>query len=129
MAEGQEVLAAKNQLPGMGAKGFPSRPEGSGRRPEGYFDDQGFGDFEEDYPPAFEGHFPPHSDMGFHHPMDSFDPSRLSHDQQKSEHGMKLDPKDHDMINPLLYKPASKPPVIREGDWLCPSAAVSEIVT
>lgn len=28
------------------------------------------------------------------------------------------------MINPLLYKPASKPPVIREGDWLCPDPTV-----
>lgn len=28
--------------------------------------------------------------------------------------------KDLPLINPLLYKPASKPPVIKEGDWLCP---------
>lgn len=32
--------------------------------------------------------------------------------------------KDLAMINPLLYKPASKPPVIREGDWLCPDPTV-----
>lgn len=28
------------------------------------------------------------------------------------------------LINPLLYKPASKPPVIKEGDWLCPDSTV-----
>lgn len=28
------------------------------------------------------------------------------------------------LVNPLLYKPASKPPVIREGDWLCPDPTV-----
>ena len=28
------------------------------------------------------------------------------------------------LINPLLYKPASKPPVIKEGDWLCPDPTV-----
>lgn len=35
------------------------------------------------------------------------------------------DNKDLNMINPLLYKPASKPPIIREGDWLCPDPTVS----
>lgn len=29
-----------------------------------------------------------------------------------------------DFVNPLLYKPASKPPVIKEGDWLCPDSTV-----
>lgn len=33
--------------------------------------------------------------------------------------------KDQPLINPLLYKPASKPPVIREGDWLCPDSTCS----
>ena len=33
--------------------------------------------------------------------------------------------KDLPLINPLLYKPASKPPVIREGDWLCPDSTCS----
>lgn len=32
--------------------------------------------------------------------------------------------KDLDFVNPLLYKPASKPPVIKEGDWLCPDPTV-----
>jgi hypothetical protein len=33
--------------------------------------------------------------------------------------------KDLPLINPLLYKPASKPPIIREGDWLCPDSTCS----
>lgn len=33
--------------------------------------------------------------------------------------------RDLPLVNPLLYKPASKPPVIREGDWLCPDPTVS----
>ena len=32
--------------------------------------------------------------------------------------------KDLEFVNPLLYKPASKPPVIKEGDWLCPDPTV-----
>lgn len=31
-----------------------------------------------------------------------------------------------DFVNPLLYKPASKPPVIKEGDWLCPDPTVCD---
>lgn len=38
------------------------------------------------------------------------------------------DIKDMKMINPLLYKPASKPPIIREGDWLCPDTMVSKLL-
>jgi hypothetical protein len=34
------------------------------------------------------------------------------------------DLKGLDFVNPLLYKPASKPPVIKEGDWLCPDPTV-----
>jgi hypothetical protein len=33
-----------------------------------------------------------------------------------------------DFVNPLLYKPASKPPVIKEGDWLCPDPTVCDRV-
>lgn len=35
--------------------------------------------------------------------------------------------KDLPLINPLLYKPASKPPVIKEGDWLCPDPTVCTV--
>jgi hypothetical protein len=31
---------------------------------------------------------------------------------------------NREFVNPLLYKPASKPPVIKEGDWLCPEPTV-----
>lgn len=46
---------------------------------------------------------------------------RFNHQQEVNDEEYRNLP----LVNPLLYKPASKPPVIREGDWLCPDPTVS----
>lgn len=105
-----------------------SRPGGMPES-QGYFDDGGFGDFEaEEYGhgvPGYGGHFGGHHAEETHRGYGHMDPysGHLMHEGQRGG-GMKEDFGDLALINPLLYKPASKPPVIREGDWLCPDVSV-----
>lgn len=47
---------------------------------------------------------------------------------KRREAAMEAQLNDLPLINPLLYKPASKPPVIKEGDWLCPHPKVCTVV-
>jgi hypothetical protein len=56
-----------------------------------------------------------HHEPAEHNPENEY----LEHQTNDEEY------RDLPLVNPLLYKPASKPPVIREGDWLCPDPTVS----
>lgn len=97
---------------------------------QGYFEDGGYGDFEADeyghgvpgYGNHFGGHHPEEVHRGFGH-MDPYS-GHFLHEGHRGGGNLKEDLNDLALINPLLYKPASKPPVIREGDWLCPDVSV-----
>ena len=60
------------------------------------------------------------NDYGFGKSM-QYNGNRMLSDMNKD---MKMDHNKDIEINPFLYKQASKPPIIREGDWLCPDIKV-----
>ena len=145
---GQSKAPSNGQAPAkafMGSRGEQSqggsRPgeSGGGSRPRvvgsneghGYFDESSYPDFETDdfghggpnFESHYAGHHPDDLHRGFGH-MDPYDGSQLGHEAMKADGSLKDDIKDLSLINPLLYKPASKPPIIREGDWLCPDPTV-----
>lgn len=114
----------------------PGEP-GAGSRPRageihGYFDETSYPEFEIDEfghgGPGFEshyaGHHPEDLHRGFVH-LEGYEGGPLGHDL-KGDGSLKDDIKDLSLLNPLLYKPASKPPIIREGDWLCPDPTVAD---
>jgi hypothetical protein len=134
MAEGTEQAHAKASVAPQGPKTFqPPRAEGGRPRPEapGYYDEQNMGGFEADpysQKPNMGGYgnyygggaHPADKGYGGMHHMDGYD-NRGGHMGmllRKSSDGM------HEMGNDFGMKPASKPPIIREGDWLCPDPTV-----
>jgi hypothetical protein len=69
----------------------------------------------------------------FEEEHESIEQNHIAMSQGKfgDEHSQQMDDEEYrnlPLVNPLLYKPASKPPVIREGDWLCPDPTVSIFV-
>lgn len=134
MAEGTEQAHAKASVAPPGTKSFPaSRAEGGRPRPDapGYYDEQNMGGFEADpysQKPNMGGYggyygagaHPADKPYGMHH-MDGYD-TRGGHMGKTRSH---LEDDMHDMGNGYGMKPASKPPIIREGDWLCPSPNVT----
>ena len=107
------------------AQMFGSRLKaGPGSEMQGYYEENSFPDFgHEEYGAGLEemGFAGGPGDFSFGK-MGQYHPGRMLMDMQKD--GMRDHQKDMDVNNPLLFKPASKPPVIREGDWLCPELNV-----
>lgn len=141
---GQQKTGALGQTPVKTMLGRGEQSQGSSRPGEpgvqsrqrvagsgeihGYYEEAGYPDYENDDfihgGHNFESHYgglhPEEVRRGYSH-MEGYDDHM---DHHLSREGMKHDLKDLSLLNPLLYKPASKPPIIREGDWLCPDPTV-----
>lgn len=94
---------------------------------EGHYFEENFHAFEtEDYRPtmqSFDGRFP--GRISTHQPemyggLEQFDPMRGMYEGNHRNDHMR----DQIQINRHNTKRASKPPIIREGDWLCPGPTV-----